>query len=189
METAVKKEYAIDSPEWSCRPQSERLYPERTWGENSFSFTPVKTIEQPFLQKLIDMGAVITNWMGEWTMFANQSYVMFHVYEGFINLECISTLVEERGKGSATNVMNAIVAAAKETNTEIRLRSCNVTGSGWMVRVQHIAIGEGMKTKGKIPTAKLPAWYKKFGFVKVADCIYRGKKQGVNMIFNPQKKD
>lgn len=189
MEVAVKKEYAIDSPEWSCRSKDERLYPTRTWGEGSLFMTPVKTIEHPFLQKLIDMGAILTDWMGEWTLLASKCYVMFHVYDGFVNLECISTLVEERKKGYGSEVMKAIVEAAKETNTEIRLRACNVTGGGFLVRVPHLAIGEGMKKKGKIPTAKLPAWYKKFGFVKVADVVYRGKKNGVNMVFNPQKKD
>lgn len=102
-------------------------------------------------------------------------------------MECISTLVDERGKGSATEVMKAIVEAAKETNTEVRLRACNVTGGGWLVKCNHIAISHGMQKKGKIPTAKLPAWYKKFGFVKVADVIHMGKKNGVNMVFNPQK--
>ena len=187
MEAITVKEYPVNSIEWSCRDREERLYPESTWGEDGFLFTPVKTIEHPFLQKLIDIGAILTNWMGEWTLFANKSYVMFHVYDGFVNLECISTLVEERGKGSGTMVMKAIVEAAKETNTEIRLRACNVTGGGFMVRVPHIVIDEGMKKKGKIPTSKLPAWYKKFGFVKVADVISRGKKAGVNMVFNPQK--
>lgn len=187
METVVKKEYAINSPEWSCRNKDERLYPSRTWGEDGFLFTPVKTIEHPFLQKLINMGGTLTNWMGEWTLFTNSCYVMFHVYDGFVNLECISTLVEERKKGHGSMVMMAIVEAAKETQTEIRLRACNVTGGGFMVRVQHIAISEGMKKKDKIPTAKLVGWYKKFGFIKVADVIYRGKKNGVNMIFNPQK--
>ncbi len=188
MESVIKKEYAIDSIEWSCRDKDARLYPEREWGEGNMLFNSVKTIKQPFLQKLIDMGAILTNWMGEWTLFANHSYVMFHVYEDFINLECISTLVEERGKGSATSVMKAIIAAAKETNTEIRLRACNVTGGRSFMRGPlHIAISEGTKMKGKIPTAKLSAWYKKFGFVKVADAMRKGKKQGVNMVFNPQK--
>jgi GNAT superfamily N-acetyltransferase len=188
METlALKKEYAINSTEWCYRSKEHRLYPVRTWGEGNFMITPVKTIEQPFLQKLIDMGATLANYCGEWTLFAANSYVLFHVIEGFINLECISTTVEERGKGSGTAVMNAIVAAAKETNTEIRLRACNVTGGGFMIGPNHIAISVGMQMKGKIPTAKLAAWYKKFGFVKVADVVHRGKKKGVNMVFNSQK--
>lgn len=82
MEAVVKKEPAIDSPEWSCRNRDQRLYPEREWGEGNFMFTPVKTIKQPFLQKLIDMGATLTDWMGEWTLLTNNSYVLFHVYEG-----------------------------------------------------------------------------------------------------------
>lgn len=183
------KDYPIDSIEWSCRSKDERLYPTRTWGEGNLLLTPVQTIEQPFLQKLIDMGGTITNWMGEWTLFTNNCNVMFHVYEGFINLECISTIVEKRKKGHGSVVMKAIIEAAKETNTEIRLRACNVTGGGFMTRVQHLVIAEGMKKKDKIPTAKLPTWYKKFGFIKVADVIYREKKQGINMVFNPQKKD
>lgn len=35
MEAAVnKKEYAINSIEWSCRNREERLYPYREWGEH-----------------------------------------------------------------------------------------------------------------------------------------------------------
>jgi GNAT superfamily N-acetyltransferase len=189
METPVKKDYPIDSIDWSCRDREERLYPEREWGEGNWMMTPVKTIEQPFLQAMIDMGATLTDWMGEWTMFADKCYIMFHVYDGFINLECISTMVEERRKGVGSKVMQAIVAAAKETNTEIRLRACNVTGgrNNIFVRVPHIVISEGTKTKNKIPTAKLAKWYKKFGFVKVADVKHRGKNAGVNMVYNQQK--
>lgn len=187
METVTpKKEYAIDSPSWSCRNRDERLYPTREWGEGNMLYTPVKSIEHLFLQKLIDFGAILTNVQGEWTIFANKSLIMLHVYDGFINLECISTPVEDRGQGSATNVMKAFVAAAKETNTEVRLRACNVTGGNWMGGMDHIVVNHGKQKKGKIPTGSLPKWYAKFGFVKVANCMYRGKKNGINMVFNPQ---
>ena len=180
-------EISIDSMDWSCRTRSERKYPERTWGENNMLFTPVKTIEQPFLQKMVDYGGLLCNMQGEWTYLGLNTTVMFHVYDGFINLECIATDSQERGKGSAGKIMEAIVKAAKETNTEIRLRACNVTGHGWDGMANHMVVASGMNRKGKIPVAKLPKWYGKYGFVKVADCIYRGKKQGVNMVFNPQK--
>jgi len=179
---------SINSIDWSCRSRSERKYPDRTWGEGSFIFTPVKTIEQPFLQKMIDFGGLLTQMQGEWTYYGIDSSVMFHVYDGFINLECIATHYEARGKGSATKVMEAIVAAAKETNTEIRLRACNVTGHGFNGMANHVVVASAMYKKGKIPVSQLPKWYAKFGFVKVADCIHRGKKQGVNMVFNPQNK-
>jgi len=178
-------EYAIDSMEWACRSKEERLYPERTWGENHFLFTAVKTIEHPFLQKMISYGGILTNVQGEWTYIGCSTYVMFHVYDGFVNLECISTPFEERRKGSATKIMLAIVEAAKETNTEIRLRACNVTGHGWSGIMQHLVIANAKNPKNKIPANKLPKWYEKFGFKKVAACVYRGKKYGTNMVFKP----
>ena len=178
-------EYANDSINWACRDKEQRLYPERTWGKADFLFTPVETIQHPFLQKLIDYKGLLTNVQGEWTYMGCSTYVMFHVYDGFVNLECISTPVEERGKGSATKIMLAIVEAAKETNTEIRLRATNVTGHSWSGIMQHLVIATGINKKGKIPVGKLVKWYEKFGFTKVATCMFRGKKCGTNMVFKP----
>lgn len=180
------KEAQINSINWSCKDRRERLHPEIEWDMSNSFIHSVTKIENPFLQRLINMNAVLTKMEGEWTLLADKSFVMFHIYEGFINLECISTPVEERGKGSATLAMKAIVTAAKETNTEIRLRACNVTGHGWKGMHNHIVVALGMVKKGKIPVAKLQKWYEKFGFVKVADVIHKDKKAGVNMIYKPQ---
>lgn len=185
MEAIAQKEISVDSVDWSCRNQTERLYPDAEWVDGFFPH--VKTIGVPFFQKLVDMKGLLTLTMGEWTLYASNSVVMFHLYDGFVNLECISTGVEDRGQGSATLVMNAIVAAAKETNTEIRLRACNVTGHGYNGMPNHVAVAMGMSKKGKIPTAKLQNWYEKFGFVKVGDAIRKGKKSGVNMIYNQKQ--
>jgi len=181
--TVERKPIADNSIEFSCRDRSERLYPECEW-EDSFLFSQAIKSEHPFLQKLIDYKGLLTNMMGEWVYLAYKSMVMLHVYDGFVNIECISTPHDMRGQGSGKLTMQALVQAAKETGTELRLRACNVTGNGWNM-AQHPVIANGMKTKGKIPTAKLQAWYEKFGFEKVATVIYRGKKQGVNMILKP----
>ena len=173
------------SIDWSCRNKSDRLYPNAEFTEGWICY--VVKIDNPFLQKLVDMKAALNLTQGEWTLYADKSMVMFHVYDGFINLECISTPVEERGKGSATKVMQAIIHAANETGTEIRLRACNVTGHGWSGLMNHIVVATGMVKKNKIPTAKLQKWYEKFGFVKVADAIHKGKKAGVNMVYLPKK--
>jgi GNAT superfamily N-acetyltransferase len=186
--TTAAKVYPIDSIQWSCRSKNERIYPQCEWSPN-FMFLQATSSTHPYLQKLIDYKGILADYMGEITYMALNCYVMLHVYEGFVNIECISTPVEERNKGYATKVMEALVQAAKETGTELRLRATNVTGGGWMIRVPHIVIATGIPKKGKIPTAKLPNWYKKFGFVKVADVKHMGKKAGVNMQFipDPQK--
>lgn len=182
----VKKDISVTSADWSCRDKFERLYPECEWKE-SFLFAQAISSEHPFLQKLIDFKGLLTNVMGEWTYFGHESMAMIHIYKDFVNLECISTPDELRGKGSAGKLMAAIIQAAKETSTELRLRACNVTGNGWNLP-QHPVVAHGIKKRGKIPTSQLPKWYAKFGFVQVGIAMHRGKKAGVNMVYNADTK-
>lgn len=181
--TIERTEPAINSVDWSCRSKSERIFPEAEWTVKGF-FNAVQAIQHTFLQKLVDTKGILTCIMGEWTFYGVESVVMLHVYPDFVNIECISTYHECRGKGSASKLMTAIVDAAKETGTELRLRACNVTGHGWSMP-NHPAVAAGMKKIGKIPTASLPKWYQKFGFVKVSNVTHRGKSCGVNMVYRP----
>lgn len=179
-------EYTTNTIGWACRSRSERIFPD---GEQigGFMWNTFKTIDHPFLQKLIDYNAMVTYFQGEVTVLGKDSMVLLHVNKDFVNIECISTPVEHRKQGSASYLMKAMIQAADETGTELRLRACNVTGHGpgWMIP-DHIVVGHGAKKKGKIPTAKLKQWYEKLGFKTVGQ-VTGGKHKGVNMQYLPKK--
>lgn len=142
----------------------------------------ITSIENRFLQKLIDMGATVVC-MNEFTVFGFKSLAMFKIIDdNTILLECISTPVEERRQGSANKLMQAFIECANETNTQINLFACNVTGNGFMM-MQHMVISHGMKTKNKIPVGQLKSWYEKFGFKALAR---DSKRKGWGMTY--QKK-
>lgn len=148
---------------------------------NAGMFNAISKIENRFLQKLVEMKAMVV-FINEFTVFADSSLVMLKVVDDdTIYLECISTPADARRQGSATRVMQAFIEAAEQTNTKITLFACNVTGNGWDIG-QHMVISHGMVKKNKIPVQKLKGWYEKFGF-KVTSKDERRK--GWHMEFIP----
>lgn len=177
----------VSSPEWCCRTRAEKLFPDAEWKFHPLLSSATK-VNHPFLQALVDIHAHVGIMMGDWTVLAYESLILLHVYRDFINLECIATPEEFRGRGSAGKCMKALVMVSDETGIPIRLRACNVTGGGWNMLPQHPVIAAGMKKKGKMPVRKLPEWYKKFGFELVANVYYQGKAHGYNMQYIPKPK-
>lgn len=146
-------------------------------------FNQITTIENRLLQKLIDLGGTLFL-EGEFTLMAYSSMVMFKVIDdNTILIECISTPTNLRRQGSGRQTMEAIVHAAKETNTHIELFACNVTGGGWMFMPQMV-IAHGIQKTNKIPVAKLKGWYETFGFEVIQ---HDKKRKGYEMKFNPTK--
>ena len=156
-----------------------KVYPKATY-KGGFLINAIETIDHPFLQGLIGLQATVGILQGEYTVLACDSLVLLFVYETHVEIECIATVEEERGKGSATKVMNAMCQVADETGTVLKLRTANVTGNGWAM-AQHTVVANGRRKKGKIPVGSLPAWYEKFGFVKVEKVLRRGRSTGWRM--------
>lgn len=179
---------AVNSPYWTVGGGLTKLFPKYKMVALNPIVDQCTEVDHPFLQLLIDIKAVVTIMQGDWLVLAYESLILLHVYDGFINLECIATPVEYRGKGSAKKTMEALVAISDETGIPIRLRACNVTGHGWNMLPQNVVVAAGMKKPGKIPVAQLPAFYEKFGFEKLANVYHKGKPEGYNMIYNPKKK-
>lgn len=180
-------EPANNTAEWSCRSRSERLYPDGEWNPSAI-FGKYNSNDHPFLQKLITIGAHVTIMQGEWTVLAYSSVLLLHIHKDFINIECIATPEEFRNQGSGSKTMKALVTVSDETQIPLRLRACNVTGHGWNMLPQHIAVAKGMAKKGKIPVNKLHTWYEKFGFKCVARVFRKGKFNGWNMEYTPKPK-
>lgn len=144
--------------------------------EVNMMFNAVKTIDNAFLQGLVNLGAIVIADRTGFSVMAFNSYVFFLINEESVVLECISTPVDERGKGSGTKFLKVICEVAKATCTNITLRACDVTINSFMM--PPFAIAHGAKKKGKIPVKDLPKWYEKFGFEKVKS---PGKQKGVFM--------
>ena len=155
------------------------IYPKFETENRGFVNAIVK-IENEFLQGLIDIGGLLFL-EGDFTLMGFDTMVLFRVLDNkVINLECISTNPDKRKQGSGTKLMNAIVKVAKETNTQINLLACNVTG-GLFNTMPHMVIGQAMIKTNKIPVKKLKAWYMKFGFEPIC---YDKRTNGWVMVFN-----
>jgi len=149
--------------------------------ENIGFFNKIIKIEHPFLQGLVDVGGTLFL-EREFTLMGFESMVLFKVIDqNTVVLECISTYVENRNQGSATKLMNIIIEVAKNTNTQINLFACNVTGNGFNM-MQQMVIACGMHKKNKIPVNKLKGWYEKFGFTLIQ---HDKKRKGWEMTFKP----
>ena len=141
---------------------SKFIYPNFTTKNKGF-MNQIVTIENKFLQGLINIGGVLIL-EGEFTLMGYDSFVMFKVIDdNTILLECISTPYDKRNQGSATKLLKAIIQVADETQTQIDLFACNVTGNGWNMG-QQMVISMGMVKNNKIPVGKLKGWYEQFGF-------------------------
>lgn len=140
----------------------KKIYPSFTT-EHRMMFNAIKKIDHPFLQKIVDAEAILVLLQGEFTVIADSSILLLFVYEDSVEIECISTYEEERKKGSATRVMQALCSFADDTDTVITLRTANVTGHGWLIP-NHLAVAHGMMKKNKMPVRMLKKWYERFGF-------------------------
>ena len=149
--------------------------------ENRGFVNAITKIEHPFLQGLVDIGGTLYL-DGEFILVGWDTFVMFKVIDQeTVLIECISTPSDKRNQGSATKVMKAIMAIAKDTKTRINLFACNVTGNGFNM-MQHYVIGIGKVKTNKIPVNKLKGWYEKFGFELV---MHDKKRKGWEMTYNP----
>lgn len=149
--------------------------------ENRGFVNAITKIEHPFLQGLVDIGGTLYL-DGEFILVGWDTFVMFKVIDQeTVLIECISTPSDKRNQGSATKVMKAIMAIAKDTNTRLNLFACNVTGNGFNM-MQHYVIGIGKVKTNKIPVNKLKGWYEKFGFELV---MHDKKRKGWEMTYNP----
>lgn len=143
-------------------------------------FNAIVKIDQPFLQKLVDMGALMIAGRDYFEIFAFQSMVMFKVRDGYVYIECLSTQSEARNQGSATKTMQAVIAAANATSTVLKLTTSNV-GINNAAFAPPLTISMGTIKSNKIPVAKLKAFYEKFGFV-----VEKKLKQNeYEMVFTP----
>jgi len=153
----------------------EKLIPEFTT-EQKLMFNVVAKIENPFIQSIVDLGAIVFLDRNGFTIMGYQSMAYVFLHENnIVTLECISTPANVRKQGSGTLLLTLLVKKAKETNTKIVLRATNVTNSK-MFFMPPMPIAQGSVTKNKIPVKLLPNWYKKFGFVEVSK-----DKEGVHM--------
>ena len=149
--------------------------------ENRGFVNAITKIEHPFLQGLVDIGGTLYL-DGEFILVGWDTFVMFKVIDQeTVLIECISTPSDKRNQGSATKVMKAIMAIAKDTKTRLNLFACNVTGNGFNI-MQHYVIGNGKVKTNKIPVNKLKGWYEKFGFELV---MHDKKRKGWEMTYNP----
>lgn len=143
-----------------------KLYPKFETTPSGW-YNKITKVEHPFLQKLVDMKALVILMAGEFTVYAGDLVgVLLFVHAGSVELECIAVDPDKRNKGQASNIMKALVNISNDTGIPITLRTANVSGNGWNI-AQHPVIAMGMVKKGKIPVAKLKKFYEKFGFKTV----------------------
>ena len=158
---------------------SKFIYPDFKTKNVGF-MNQIVTIENQFLQGLVNIGGVLI-FEGDFTLMGYDSFVMFKVIDdNTILLECISTPYDKRNQGSATKLLKAILHVADETKTQIKLFACNVTGNGWNMGQQMVK-SMGMVKKNKIPVGKLKGWYEKFGFKPI---LHDTKRKGWEMEYS-----
>lgn len=131
-----------------------------------------------FYQELQDRGA----WVYADVIFIGGSLIAHHINDNnnFV-LDIITTPVNARNQGHATEVMNTLIDVSNKTNTPIELIVGTVRKSGFQLRGTNIVGEHATQTKNKLPTNKLKRWYSKFGFEVNGKHGSRTK-----MIYNPK---
>lgn len=139
-------------------------------------------IDNPFLQKLADAGAIVmsSGSKGFWVL-TGVGQLWLKIHEEAMHLECIAVRDDERRQGNGSKLMNILVEIADETQIPITLEVSIVTSGNYM-GIPHPVVGIGQSTKNKIPVRSLPKWYGKFGFQKTEG--YTDKKR--SMIYLPR---
>ncbi len=132
-----------------------------------------------FYQELQDRGA----WVYNDVIFIGGSLIAHHINKDNNNfvLDIITTPVNTRNQGHATQVMNALIDVSNKTNTPIELLVGTVRKSGFQFRGINIVGAHATQTKNKLPFRLLKNWYSKFGFE-----VCGKEKNRTKMIYNPK---
>jgi GNAT superfamily N-acetyltransferase len=151
---------------------------ERKDGYTFMFGTPILTVENPFLNALLKMGGFIIPGRNKVFGIFSLALAEFKIVSPTeVELELLTTPPDERGQGHAKKLMGAIIKAADDTGTTIRLRTANVA-HGMMGPTSPIHLIACQKAK-KIPAKSLPKFYEKFGFEKCP--AFSNIKEGVHM--------
>jgi hypothetical protein len=131
-----------------------------------------------FYQELQDRGARIYTDV----IFAGGCLIAHHINDedNFV-LDVITTPVNARNQGHATQIMNILIDVSNITNTPIELVVGTVRKSGVQLRGTNIVGEHATQIKNKLPVNKLKSWYSKFGFQV---CGKHGSR--TKMIYNPK---
>ena len=131
-----------------------------------------------FHKELQDRGA----WVYADVIFIGGSLIAHHINDNnnFV-LDIITTPVNARNQGHATEVMNTLIDVSNKTNTPIELIVGTVRKSGFQLKGFNIVGAHATQMKDKLPTNKLKRWYSKFGFEVNGKHGSRTK-----MIYNPK---
>ena len=150
--------------------------------EQRMTFNAITEIDNAYLQKWVDAGAIVTVTDGDFWIVTNLGQLLFKIHDESMHLECISVADVDRGQGNGTKLMENVVMASDESGIPVSLKVANVTGNGYMM-MQHPVISLGMSKKNKIPVRSLPKWYEKFGFKRTEEYTQKNKA----MIYEPNK--
>lgn len=171
-----------DAKEYKYGHSEGKYYPDGEFEAQGMFMTMIKC-EHPFIQKLIDIKAMVFYQQGEITVIALNGMMLIKIYKDEIYLECVSVPEEFRQQGTGTKLMEALKHASDETNIPVTLRAANVTGMRMTGMPNHMVVQMGIPKKNKIPANKLVQWYEKLGFQKVEKVK---KPPSMKMIYFPQ---
>jgi hypothetical protein len=131
-----------------------------------------------FYKELEDRGA----WVYIDVIFLGGCLIAHHINdESNFVLDIITTPVNARNQGHATQIMNVLIDVSNITNTPIELIVGTVRKSGFQIKGFNIVGEHATQIKDKLPTNKLKRWYSKFGFEV---CGKHGSR--TKMIYNPK---
>jgi hypothetical protein len=135
-------------------------------------------MKHKFHKELEDRGA----WVYADVIFIGSCLLAHHINdEGNFVLDVITTPVNARKQGHATQIMNVLIDVSNITNIPIELIVGTVRKSGFQIKGVNIVGEHATQMKDKLPTNKLKRWYSKFGFEV---CGKHGSR--TKMIYNPK---
>lgn len=150
--------------------------------EQKMMFNAIVEIDNAFLQKWVDAGAIVAITDGDFWILTNLGQILFKIHDESMHLECISVADVDRRQGNGSELMKLVTKFSDESGIPVSLKVANVTGNGYEM-MQHPVISLGMTKKNKIPVAALPKWYEKFEFKKTENYTQKNKE----MIYEPKK--
>lgn len=120
---------------------------------------------EKMVNELIKRGAILWD---NTTIMMFSSFVKFKIQDDDVfYLDVISTPVEFRNQGSASNSLNALTLLAKECKVKIELTIATIEKNPFGFNLKgnrDIAYLKASERKNKIPVVKLKKFYSKFGF-------------------------
>jgi hypothetical protein len=144
-------------------PHYELELKEKGKGLSLLSIAKIAHVEDPFLQALVNEGALISP-IGGFLLVTDTTCSLFSPYQTHMEIEMLATYENFRCQGHATQLLKVLCEVADQTYTVLMLSTSSIHAIPENGIPNHIIMTTAKAGNNQLPPSMLRPWFEKLGF-------------------------